>query len=75
MSTNNDTISLMVGDLVEKINRPGQGRLALVTDVSMENYYNFNSWIRIVYTDVHGGFEWVNPGGLKKLSRAPILEE
>ena len=65
----------MVGDLVEKINRPGQGRLALVTDVSMENYYNFNSWIRIVYTDMQGGYEWVHLDGLKKLAAYDVKEK
>ena len=52
----------------KKIN-PGNGRFAIVTDISMEDYYAFNAWIRVVYADNQGGFEWIHREGLQKLSK------
>ena len=58
---------LKIGDLVEKIQHPGGSRMAIVTDLSVENYFEFNAWIRIVYADCLGGYEWVHREGLKIL--------
>jgi len=33
----------------------------------IKNYYEFNPWIRIVYADEVGGYEWVQREGLKIL--------
>jgi len=58
---------LKIGDLVEKLQGPRGGALAIITDMCMENYYEFNPWIRIVYADGVGGYEWVQCEGLKIL--------
>ena len=58
---------LKIGDLVEKIQHPGGSRMAIVTELSVENYYEFNEWIKIVYADSHGGYEWVHREGLRIL--------
>jgi len=55
---------LKIGDLVQKISGPRSGCLAIVTDLSMENYFQFTAWIRIVYVDNLGGYEWVQQEGL-----------
>ena len=58
-------VELKVGDLVQKIHGPREGCLAIVTDLSMEKYFQFISWIKIVYVDGHGGFEWVQDTQLR----------
>ena len=58
---------LKIGDLVEKLQGPRGGTLAIITDMCMENYYEFNPWIRVVYVDNIGGYEWVHRKGLKIL--------
>ena len=65
MSQQDGTAGLEIGDLVEKIEGPRQGTLAIITDMCMENYYEFNPWIRILYTDAAGGYEWVHKVGLR----------
>ena len=66
---NNKPEELLIGDLVKKKINPGSGRFAIVTDISMEDYYAFNAWIRVVYADDLGGFEWIHREGLQKLSK------
>ena len=61
-------VELHVGDLVRKKCTSGNWRLAIITDISLEDYYEFNSWIRVVYTDEAGGFEWIHREGLEKLN-------
>jgi|TARA_Y100000310_G_scaffold314193_1_gene363336 hypothetical protein len=56
---------LKVGDLVQKIHGPREGCLAIVTDLSMEKYFQFIAWIRIVYVDDLGGYEWIQRHGLR----------
>ena len=56
---------LKVGDLVQKIHEPREGCLAIITDLSMENYFQFIAWIRIVYVDELGGYEWIQGDGLR----------
>jgi hypothetical protein len=56
---------LKVGDLVEKIGGPRRRCLAIITEMCMEDYYEFNPWIRIVYVDDLGGYEWVRRPGVK----------
>jgi hypothetical protein len=56
---------LKIGDLVQKIYEPRQGCLAIITDLSMEKYFQFIAWIRIVYVDELGGYEWVRRPGLR----------
>ncbi len=56
---------LKVGDLVQKAQEPRQGCLAVITDLSMEKYFQFIAWIRIVYVDGMGGYEWVQRNGLR----------
>ena len=56
---------LKIGDLVQKINEPRGGCLAIITDLSMENYFQFIAWIRITYVDGLGGYEWVQRSWLK----------
>ena len=56
---------LKVGDLVQKIYGPRDGCLAVITELSMENYFQFIAWIKIVYVDGHGGFEWVQDAQLR----------
>jgi len=58
---------LRIGDLVEKLQGHRRGALAIITDMCMENYYEFNPWIRVVYVDNVGGYEWVHRKGLKIL--------
>ena len=58
---------LKIGDLVEKVKGPRQGTLAIITGICLENYYEFNPWIRIAYVDHAGGYEWVHQKGLKIL--------
>jgi len=58
---------LKIGDLVEKFQGPRGGTLAIIIDMCIENYYEFNPWIRIVYADEVGGYEWVQREGLKIL--------
>jgi hypothetical protein len=61
------TGEIKVGDLVQKISGPRRGCLAIITDLSMENYFEFTTWIRIVYVDNLGGYEWVQYEGLQIL--------
>jgi hypothetical protein len=56
---------LKVGDLVEKVGSPSRGRLAIITELCIENYFQFNPWIRVVYVDGLGGYEWVRRHGMK----------
>ena len=56
---------LKIGDLVQKTHEPRQGCLAIITDLSMEKYFQFIAWIRIVYVDGLGGYEWVQREGLR----------
>ena len=56
---------LKIGDLVQKTHEPRCGCLAIITDLSMEKYFQFISWIRIVYVDGLGGYEWVQREGLR----------
>jgi hypothetical protein len=56
---------LKIGDLVQKVYGPRDGCLAVVTDLSMENYFQFIAWIKIVYADEYGGYEWVQRDGLR----------
>ena len=58
---------LKIGDLVEKLQGSRGGTLAIVTDMCLENYYEFNPWIRIIYVDEVGGYEWVHLQGLQIL--------
>ena len=67
MSQQSGIDGLKIGDLVEKLKGPRSGTLAIITDMCMENYYEFNPWIRIIYVDDVGGFEWVQRRGLKIL--------
>lgn len=60
---------LTIGDLVKKKLPPGEGRLAIITNFSMENYYNFDSWVRVAYADDVGGYEWVHRNGIEKLNK------
>ena len=56
---------LKIGDLVQKVYGPRDGCLAVVTDLSMEKYFQFISWIRIIYVDELGGHEWIQRDGLR----------
>tara|TARA_R110002020_G_scaffold400982_1_gene611269 strand:- start:296 stop:508 length:213 start_codon:yes stop_codon:yes gene_type:complete len=56
---------LKVGDLVQKIHEPRGGCLAVITDLSMEKYFQFIAWIRIVYVDALGEHEWVQRSELR----------
>ena len=56
---------LKVGDLVEKMGGPRRRCLAIITEMCIEDYYEFNPWIRIVYVDDLGGYEWVRRPGVK----------
>ena len=58
---------LKIGDLVQKFQGPRGGTLAIIIDMCIEDYYKFNPWIRIVYVDEIGGYEWVQREGLKIL--------
>ena len=75
LSKKESTSHISIGDLVEKINNSGLGRLAIVTDVSVENYYAFNAWIQIRYTDLEGGFEWAHHESLKRLAACDDKEK
>jgi len=57
--------ALKIGDLVQKVYGPRDGCLAVITDLSMENYFQFIAWIRIIYVDGLGGYEWVHCDGLR----------
>ena len=57
--------ALKIGDLVQKVCGPRDGCLAVVADMSMEKYFQFISWIRIIYVDERGGYEWVQRTGLR----------
>ena len=67
MTQQNEIDGLKIGDLVEKLQGSRGGTLAIITDMCLENYYGFNPWIRIVYVDKLGGYEWVHLEGLKIL--------
>ena len=67
MSRQDEIAGLKIGDLVEKLQGSRGGTLAIVTDMCLENYYEFNPWIRIIYVDEVGGYEWVHLQGLKIL--------
>ena len=56
---------LNVGDLVQKISGPRENCLAIITDLSMEKYFQFIAWVRITYVDERGGYEWVHRDGLR----------
>jgi hypothetical protein len=56
---------LKVGDLVERNGAARRKRLAIIIEMCMEDYYEFNPWIRIVYVDDLGGYEWVRRPGVK----------
>ena len=56
---------LKIGDLVEKVGGPRRGCLAIITEMCIENYFEFNPWIRVLYVDSLGGYEWVQRHGLK----------
>jgi len=56
---------LKVGDLVQKVCEPRSGCLAIIAELSMEKYFQFIAWIRIIYVDEHGGYEWVHCDGLR----------
>ena len=66
----NDTIEdLYVGDLVKKKLGPKAGRLAVVVGLALEEYYDFNFWIRIAYADAINDYEWVRRVGIQKLNK------
>ena len=67
MSRQDEIDGLKIGDLVEKLQGSRGGTLAIVTDMCLENYYEFNPWIRIIYVDEVGGYEWVHLQGLQIL--------
>jgi len=56
---------LKIGDLVKKVGGPRGRTLAIITELCMENYFEFNPWIRVLYVDGLGGYEWVRRHGLK----------
>jgi hypothetical protein len=56
---------LKIGDLVEKVGGPRSGCLAIITEMCIENYFQFNPCIRVVYVDGIGGYEWAQRHGLK----------
>jgi len=56
---------LKIGDLVQKIGSPREDTLAIITDLSMEKYFQFIAWIKIVYVDELGGYEWTQRSGLR----------
>jgi len=62
---NEEIDGLKIGDLVERVAGPRQRCLAIITDMCLENYYEFNPWIRIIYVDELGGYEWVHRRALK----------
>lgn len=67
--------NFQVGDLVQKTHSPGTGRFAVITEFSTEDdNIPMKLWIRIVYADTTGGYEWVHPEGLKRLTK-PLLGE
>ena len=67
---NNKIKDFCIGDLVKKQTTPGKGRFAIITEIAMEEYYDFNFWIRIVYADTTGGYEWVRREGIQKLNKS-----
>jgi hypothetical protein len=56
---------LKVGDLVQRIHGPRSGCLAIITDLSVENYFQFIAWIKIVYVDELVDYEWIQRSGLR----------
>tara|TARA_Y100000310_G_C20566758_1_gene755875 strand:+ start:881 stop:1129 length:249 start_codon:yes stop_codon:yes gene_type:complete len=69
--------NFQIGDLVQKTHSPGQGRFAVITKFSTEDdhiHIPMKLWVRIVYADTTGGYEWVHPEGLKRLTK-PLLGE
>ena len=56
---------LKVGDLVERVRGCRRKRLAIITEMCIENYFEFNPWIRVLYVDSIGGYEWVKRHGVK----------
>jgi hypothetical protein len=56
---------LKVGDLVERVRGRRRKRLAIITEMCIENYFEFNPWIRVLYVDSIGGYEWVKRHGVK----------
>tara|TARA_R110000824_G_scaffold218165_1_gene404706 strand:+ start:832 stop:1053 length:222 start_codon:yes stop_codon:yes gene_type:complete len=56
---------LKIGDLVEKVGGPRRRCLAIIIEMCIENYFEFNPWIRVAYVDGFGGYEWVHRHGLK----------
>jgi len=56
---------LKVGDLVQKAGASRSGCLAIIAELSMEKYFQFIAWIKIVYVDGQGGFEWVQDTQLR----------
>ena len=60
---------LLIGDLVKKKHAPGSGRFAIVTKMPVKQYFDRNTWIRVVYADNLGGYEWIHREGLQKLSK------
>jgi len=56
---------LKIGDLVEKVGGTRRGCLAIITEMCIENYFEFNPWIRVLYVDSLGGYEWVKRHGVK----------
>jgi len=67
VSQQDEINGLNIGDLVEKLQGSRRGTLAIIADMCLENYYEFNPWIRIIYVDEIGGYEWVHLKGLKIL--------
>ncbi len=67
MSQQDGIDGLKIGDLVKKLQGRRGGALAIIADMCIKNYYEFNPWIRIVYADEVGGYEWVQREGLKIL--------
>jgi len=67
VSQQDEIDGLKIGDLVEKLQGPRGGVLAIIIYMCIENYYKFNPWIRILYADEIGGYEWVQREELKFL--------
>ena len=65
----NDSNNLYVGDLVIKRSSARDSRFAIITDLSMIKQFETVSWIRIVYADDVGGYEWVHREALQKITK------
>ena len=63
--------ALSVGDLIKMVQSPSRGRIAIITDLSMENFFEYRSYVRIAYVDLIGGYEWVQPPSFIRLSQIP----